>query len=221
MAQQLKARSDLHLSRKVFHLSSIFLMFALMVFLPRWVCWSIYAVIGVPMILIDFSRHYIKPLNEVFMKVIGPVLREGEENRASGAAYSLISVALVYSLFPAPIAELSILFLAIGDPVASLVGIKLGGPKLWRNKSLSGTLAGMAICAMAAFGYIYFFLEFKDITNTPPALPFPGLVLNSLILGVIAGLAEAIPVHKLDDNLSQPLISSTLMYLMVMIGRSL
>lgn len=202
MSENLKSANDTHIERKIFHFSGLVVMLLCTIFLPRWACWSIFLIVCVPMIVVDVARLSIPQLNGLFLKVVGPLLRKYEASKISGASYALLGVALVYGIYPLPVAHLAILFLAIGDPVASYFGLSYGKKKLWRNKSWAGFLACTLACSLSALLYLATVpQEFMDTNN---------LILTGLALGLIGGLSESIPLWKVDDNLSLPLTSGLL-----------
>ena len=90
MAPRLESKNDLQLPRKIFHFTGVLGMLMCIIFLPPWMCWVLYSLIAVPMILIDIIRMHIPWLNRIFLKYVGPVLRDSEAKQVSGAAYALI-----------------------------------------------------------------------------------------------------------------------------------
>lgn len=201
MQHALKTRKDLHLKRKAFHVLTILGIMICMVLLSRTLCWTLYFVVGVPLLLLDLSRPYSEKLNEKLVGIMGPVIRNYEAYSLSGSSYAIVSIGLTYFIFPPMIAQLAVLFLAIGDPMASLVGILVGGPKVFANKSYSGILGGFVFCSLAAVIYFYL-IGFEHQTLQ--------LILSC---GAIGALSEMLPL-KVDDNLTQPLISGVLLSLL-------
>lgn len=99
----------------------------------------------------------------------------------SGMVYYLAGVTLAVAAYPKKVGVLAILFLALGDPFASTMGIKFGklGPRFANGKSLIGSLAGLTICALTTA--IYFSRGVQDWLT---------LALVSL-LGGLAGSAPS------------------------------
>ena len=64
--------------------------------------------------------------------------------------YYMAGITISVAAFPKRVAVLSILYLALGDPFASTMGIKYGklGPRFSNGKSLIGSVGGFAICAV-------------------------------------------------------------------------
>jgi len=138
-------------------------------------------------------------------------MRKGEEHRMSGIAFYLIGSSLSVLVFPREFAVLAILYLAMGDPIAAIFGLKHGKHVLSEaldipHKTLEGSLACLTVCSIATFLISFslpLFLEL-DLQNR---------ILLAFLGGVSATVGEAIPLRT-DDNLSMPLISGALLWLL-------
>ena len=201
MLEKFKTRDELHLKRKIFHFCSIFIIFLSMVHLPQWLCWLLYLIIGVPIIFVDWFRRHNSKLNKWTLQILGPVLRKHEARKTMGSTYAALAVGIMVALFPMPIAQISILFLAIGDPIASYFGVLYGKKQLRPGKRLIGTLAAFCFCSFSVF--LFFTLSLF------PELSLDQRILLALTCGSFGALAELIPVGTLDDNLTQPLLSGS------------
>ncbi len=208
MLQNLKTRTDLHISRKIFHILSILGVLICMIFLPVWICWTLFFAVAVPLILMDYFRKFFPAFNRFSLKIIGPVIRKHEVRRTSGSSYAAIGIGLSFLIFPKPICLLSVLFLAIGDPIASFFGLLFGKTKIFANKSLVGTVAAFAFCSLAAFIFISLYPKPMGVEGWGPTL---GL---SLACGLIGALSELMSFFSIDDNLSQPIVSGFLLSLL-------
>jgi dolichol kinase len=142
-------------------------------------------------------------LNELMMRFWGPLMRRCEATRYTGAPYYLAASILAIGIFPKPIALLSILYLACGDPIASLFGVLYGdkGPRFRNGKSWVGTGAGILTCMVVS-------LIFLRGMSLPDSLVLP----LTLIGGVAGGTAELLPL-EVDDNLSIPIVSGFALWL--------
>lgn len=153
-------------------------------------------------IFTEVSRLKNPSINAKLIRFWGPIMRSCEAERCSGIPFYLSSSLLAVAIFPQHIAVLSILYLAIGDPIASLMGLTYGQNswKIANGKSLVGTASGMLACAfttavfLMAWGY-------------PPAL-VGGL---ALLGGLAGGLAELLPL-EVDDNFSIPMVSGFILW---------
>lgn len=203
MQQRIKTTRDLHVQRKLFHFISVFCIFLATVYLKPWLCLTLYILVTPFGIMIDVVRQSSRQFNRSVIKVMGPILRKTEIRNLSGATFAALGVGLAYFLYSFPAAQLAILFLAIGDPIASYFGVKMGKHKLLGKKSWEGSIAAFLACSIASL----LFFKFSPWTIADPAL----WVTYSFACGVIGAVGELIPIGKLDDNLSQPMISGFLL----------
>ena len=195
---RLRLRKDLHLARKVWHCGmGLFMVFIYLIGTPKLVC-VLLLLSGLAFTLtLEYGRLRFPRLNEWAIKAMGPLMRKSEVSKVSGTPFYVGSVLLSVIIFPKSIAILSILFLAIGDPISSVFGILYGdlGPRFSNGKSLIGTAAGMGICCLITF--VYFVMNQNTIGAS---------ALIALAGGIAGGGAEMIPLD-IDDNFSIPLVS--------------
>lgn len=201
MLQKLRTRADLHWARKIFHITSILAILSCMVFLPRELCWKLYLILGIPLVILDFLRPHLPKFNRIALKLIGPVIRKHEVRKASGSSYAILGIGLAYLFLPTLMAQLGVLCLAVGDPTASLFGLLWGRGKFWGNKSLAGYLSGGFFCTLSSY-------LFLSLTN-PPLITGHSLLAISLACGFVGATAELVQLFNLDDNLTQPLITGS------------
>jgi dolichol kinase len=197
----IKATVDVHLERKITHLLSILGMALIHHFAPLWISWTILLGIGVPFLIFDFFRRRNEKLRQLTLKLFGAIMRRKEINGIAGTTYLLIGTMIIFFFFPHNIVSLSLLFLACADPLASVVGLKYGSLKIIGKKTFEGSLAAFVICFLIAFIFYY-----------NKSLMTDHLLIASLLSGVIGSLSELIPIGKLDDNFTQPVASSLLLY---------
>ncbi len=205
---RLRLRNDLHLARKVWHCGmGVSMALVYSIGTPKVIC--VLMLVGALAFFLtaEYARLRFPRVNAFAIKVMGPIMRKGEVNKVSGTPFYLGSVLLAVIIFPKPIAVLSILFLAIGDPISSIFGISWGhkGIRFSNGKSLIGTAAGMGICCIITFIYLV-------VTGVP--------VLASLCIALAGGLAgggaEMIPL-EIDDNFSIPLVSGLALWIAFLI----
>jgi dolichol kinase len=174
---------------------------------PKYVCLALLLSGFSFLMTAEYARLRFPRLNAFAIRVMGPIMRKNEVNRVSGTPFYVGSVLLSIAIFPKPIAILSILFLAIGDPMSSIFGITWGdkGMRFSNGKSLIGTAAGMGVCALITFFYLL-------LTGVP--------VLSSMLIALAGGLAgggaEMIPLD-IDDNFSIPLVSGLALWVAFLI----
>lgn len=193
-----RRKTDIHWARKTWHTSGVLLLWALFFSLPLSLfLLGIYLLAGVAVVL-DVTRLRFKELNSFLLRWFRPLMRDHEENGLAGTSFLLVGVAVVASLFPRDVVALTLLFLALADPLASLVGIKYGKDKIFGSKSLQGTAAAFVVCSLIAFAY----LNFQGIL-------LERILLVSLVCGILGAGAELVPIGKIDDNFTLPVLSAT------------
>ena len=170
---------------------------------PKAVCVSILVIALAVFLTAEYARLKFPRFNARALKVMGPIMRKNEIDKMSGTPFYVGSVLLAIIIFPKPIAILSILFLAIGDPMSSIFGITWGHKsyRFSNGKSLIGTAAGMGICSVITFLYL---------TLTGVSI-LPSLCI-ALAGGFAGGGAEMIPL-EIDDNFSIPLVSGMALWI--------
>ena len=207
---ELRVRSDLHLVRKLWHmLMGLFMIGLYMAGLTRSQGVLILGLFLAFCLTVETARLRIPAFNELVVRFWGPLMRSCEVNRYTGTPYYIASSLIAIGIFPKPIAALSIAFLAVGDPIASLFGILYGdrSVRFSNGKSLIGTAAGMIACAGVAF----LFLQFMNETQFME-LKLEHLLILSLIGGIAGGGAELLPM-EVDDNFAIPVVSGFVLWL--------
>lgn len=194
---EFKKRSDLHLARKFWHSITVFLMAVVYYYLPNQ--WSGLVLFAACLIFIplDFLRKKNEKLNRILLRLFQPIIRQNEVQGIAGTTYLLAGVFVVYLFAPREIMLLTLLYLAFADPIASYVGIKFGKTKIFNGKSLQGSSAAFFVCAAMTFIVLSFQNLFVD-----------HIWLLSVLGGLLGSAAEAIPIGKLDDNFSIPVVSA-------------
>lgn len=194
----LAGRSDIHILRKLWHMSTGSLgLYIYMNVLPERKLWGF---ITLAIAIIGFSTDILRMKNEKFnnlmIKFMGPLMRSSEKDGFSGLPFYALGVSLSLLLFKEKIALLAIMFLVFSDPISSFFGICFGKDKILPNKSLQGSLAGFCTCYLLTLFYI---------------LQSPASAANIFIYAVFAGLigsfSELVSAFNIDDNLTIPVIS--------------
>jgi diacylglycerol kinase (CTP) len=200
-----RARTDLHLARKAWHMGMGLMICAIYAYsgMSRSTAVGIRGSALGMVLLLETARFRIPSLNAWLVRSWGLIIRSSEVNQVTGTPFYVGASLLAIAIFPKLIALLSILFLACGDPIASMIGILYGrlGPRFGNGKSLVGTLAGVVVCAVIA-GAAFLSL----------GLDFPTWVLLTLLGGLSGGAAEMLPV-EIDDNFSIPIVSGFTLWL--------
>jgi dolichol kinase len=189
---------NLMLGRKIYH------------FLMGMVCLGLYAFVldregalivlawfGLVGVFLDAVRLRIPPLNDFLFRHFRSLLRDKERYTLTGHSYFVIGLVILVYFFDKPIVLLSVLFLAIGDPVASYVGTRWGKTRLSSGKSLEGALGNF----VASFVGAMLFLSLYG-NQTGYSVPVAGLVG-----GLVSAISEIIPL-PVDDNVAVPVLTA-------------
>jgi dolichol kinase len=190
-------RSDIHLPRKIWHFTGVLIMAIIYQNVEHSTAVQIMALISALFVIIDLLRRQMSNLNNWVVQTMGPIMRENERYHLAGTTYLMMGSLFVMVMFPKPIVVLTLVLLAIADPVASYVGILYGKDKIWGRKSLQGTLAAFIVSVVISGLYFY-------MTNAM----VERLLIVSLLTGIVASLSELLQLGDLDDNLTFPPICS-------------
>jgi glycerol-3-phosphate acyltransferase PlsY len=153
----------------------------------------------------DVSRLLVPVLNSRFTSSLALFLRQEEDRRVTGATYFLLGATVTVLIFPEEIAALALVFLALGDPTAGIVGRLSGKAKLW-GRTMEGDLACLGVCVAAALVTIH-------IVGAPAWTVGLGGALVATVL-------QALPLG-INDNLTIPIGSAAVMFFLEMIFISL
>lgn len=197
-------RSDVHLARRLWHVGGVLLVTALYLNFSRNDSIKIAAVMTFLFVSLDLLRQSLPGLNKALTAIFGPFMRQHERDSIAGTTYLMLGVFIVIYFFPREVVTLSLLFLAFADPLASYVGIRHGRDKIIGSKSFQGSLAAFVICTILAASY--FFLN---------GLMIERLLIVSLLAGLIGALSELIPIGRLDDNFTFPVLSASLLWALI------
>jgi len=193
-------RSLPHFGRKLYHMLSGLICVALYAFVfNREQTLLILSGVGGIWIAADLLRLRVPAINNLTMQLFGRIMRREELKRLSANTFYILGMYFVVFFFSKPVVLLSVLCLAVGDPVAAVVGTLVGRHPLVGKKSLEGAVANFLITGSAIFlmGLVYFQLSLER-----------GLVLAG-IGGLVSVFAELTPL-PVNDNFSIPLIAGTL-----------
>ncbi len=128
---------------------------------------------------------------------VGGMIRPKERNgNFTGAFYILLAGTLTIAFFPRWLAATAITFEIAGDVASAMVGRKLGKHKIRGPKSVEGALGFLAVALL--------------IIVLVPKVPYTVGVVGA----IVAALVEAVSIYR-DDNLTVPLTSGLVMYLMM------
>lgn len=204
---RLQMRNDLHLARKAWHMFMGLLVVAVyMAGVSKMTGIFILSfVLGIN-VMVEAIRLRNPAVNDLVLRYWGPIMRTSEINRFSGTPYYVASAIIAIAVFPKPIAALSILYLACGDPIASVFGISYGhkSVRLANGKSLIGSLAGTLTCALVTVVFLR--------TMYLGSLSADQVRWLTLFGAIAGGGAELLPL-EVDDNFSIPIVSGFALWL--------
>lgn len=193
---KLLSEKDFHIARKLWHILGVGMIIWLYLSLPFEKALALGCFVTTGVLLFDSLRLYWPNFNSWLQRVFFLIMREGEKKKLTGMSFMTLGALLISILFPKEIVVLSLLFLGIGDPVASSIGIRFGKNKIG-SKSLEGTLAAFITCTLISLIYLPIYGNFGH--RIWLAVPLAGLW---------GALSELVQVKYLDDNFTLPLFSS-------------
>jgi diacylglycerol kinase (CTP) len=194
----LHKRSDLHLLRKLWHITtgSIGLLFFTRSPQDQQFWGFIVLAIALSGFVIDITRARFPMINHVVIKVMGPLMRRSEKEGMSGLPFYALGVSISLFSYQRDIAILSVMFLVFSDPLSSFFGVLYGKDKILPNKSLQGAVAGFFVCYL-----ITLFYTMNHVTLGNHILIF------AVLAGFIGALSELVSAFNVDDNLTIPVLS--------------
>lgn len=194
----LHKRSDLHILRKVWHITTGSLgLFAFVRSSESQLFWALLTLaIAVSGFFTDIIRNRIPKLNSIVIKLMGPLMRRSEKEGFSGLPFYALGVSLSLFFYSRDIAIVSCMFLVFSDPLSSFFGVLYGKDKIMPNKSLQGAVAGFFTCYLITLFYAM---------NT--ATLGTHLLVFSIVAGVIGAASELVSAFNIDDNLTIPVLS--------------
>ena len=185
------------IARRIFHLvaASSTTLLALLMPEPAYM-----ALVGGGALLglaLDTARPRLGWLNRWFLGIFRPILKPSETTEITGATWFLVAAFFAFYFFGPHVAVPVLLFVAVGDPMAALVGARVPGPRLW-NKSPVGSLAFIA-ASLTVWAIL-------------SGLGYGGWSWAVVVAAVVAAVVELAPLPA-DDNLTIPLIAGAIMTL--------
>lgn len=170
------------LGRKVIHAGTIAIPL-LAWYLPREIVIGILLFGVTAALAVEWARSAVRVARYHFLIRTRWLLREHEREGISGATYMSIGYLLVFLLLPRPVAVVAMLYNALGDAVAAVVGKRWGRHRLRSGKSWEGAAAGLT-------------------ANIAAGLLVPGIPVGAAVVGgCIATAIELLPL-PINDNLT-------------------
>jgi dolichol kinase len=153
---------------------------------------------------LEVLRRFFPRWNDFMVdRLFGAISRPWERHQVNSSTYYAIGLAMVTLCFPKPAAQVGVLVLAFGDPVATLAGKAWGRWKIWKEKSFVGS--GAFVLSSFAVTSAFLFL-------VPNALT-PGSRIALALSVSLAGAVAELFSDRVDDNLTVPLLCAEVAYL--------
>lgn len=194
----LHRRSDLHLLRKLWHISTGSLALYLFMRSPQDQRFWAFIALGVAAsgFAMDITRARFPKLNHLVIKFMGPLMRRSEKDGVSGLPFYALGVSLSLFFYGRDIALLSIMFLVFSDPLSSFFGVLYGKDKIMPNKSLQGAVAGFFTCYLVT---LFYTMNNATLGNH--------ILVFAVAAGIVGALSELVSAFNIDDNLTIPVLS--------------
>ena len=90
--------------------------------------------ITIAFLIFEAIRLKFSQVNRHFITCFQALLREREASTLTASAYFLIAASIVFILCDTPIAAMALTFVAVGDPIAGIVGERRGKQKITPEK---------------------------------------------------------------------------------------
>jgi len=188
------------ISRKCFHLLLLIIPFTYYR-LGKWPSLEIFSVVTAIVVSIDYLRRKSPKIQNIFIKIFSPILREHElkGDKLCGASFVGLAACITFALFKSPIAITAFVILAISDTAASMIGKTFPSQPFFEKSFL-----GSAAFLVTGFVVLLSCGSFFDVKIWFYLFGFFALLCTTLI--------EARPsLFKLDDNFTIPVSFSTIM----------
>lgn len=147
---------------------------------------------------VEYLRRYRPGLNAVLMKTFGKMAHPHEAYRVNSATWYATALLVLALLTDKLTASMGVMVLALGDPMAAIIGRRFGRIRLVAGRSLEGTLAFAVAATLGALGTLLAFY---------PALGF-GQALSIAASGAVAGALAELFSRRIDDNFTIPLATA-------------
>lgn len=160
-------------------------------------------------IAMEISRKFSRRWNDFLVdRVFGAVSRPRERYVINSSSYYLVAVTLITYFLPKQAVLMALLVLAFGDPAASIVGKRWGRRKLWKEKSILGSLSFVVASFAACIGF-QAVARLGDLAGSAVGGVTGSFIFGALLVAVGGAITELL-TEALDDNLTVPIVCAIL-----------
>jgi len=143
---------------------------------------------------LEIARRYSERFNQFLVHTFfKPIARPRELHKTNSATWYLLALTCVTPFFSRDAVITGILVIGFGDPAAAWIGKRFGKLKLYKNKSLVGSVGFFVTSVLVSSAFLFKFSH--------PS--FAGIIAAAAA-GTIAELYTA----RLDDNLTVPIAAT-------------
>lgn len=200
----MKLRHEVY--RKIMHFIACFTI-AHIVYLPNYFASLALIITAAIISLIDLVRIFLPHRSKISWMLgrlhLNKLFRAHEHHHLTGLTYIMISALICFFLFPLRIFLLAFMTLATADSCAGLVGLRYGRHKIG-DKSLEGSLTFFFISITVVILYMIFWNQGIDFLMS-------GIAASSIVTMIELKTKNI----RLDDNLSIPLVYSSVFTLVL------
>lgn len=219
---RLPNRNEMHLKRKVFHVFNGLLYTSIFWFCDRTLAVLFFAPLIIGCVFLELGRLNFPLIANIVYTFLGAFMRAHEVHRPSGICYYVLGILIAIMTFDKGVTILAMLYLSVGDPFASAVGILVTNhiTKIFtlstNRKNLIGSLACWLLCSTVTWLFV-------NSIRTSALKPFwseEKLIQLCVVGGAAAAISELSMIgtfvqRYLDDNLLIPVVSGLVVQLSV------
>ena len=188
-----EAWKRINLKRKLWHFTAGAFMVSVLIwkYPSKRIALLILGGSSIVLLVIDILRFGTGWGRQLFREIFGQIAGRKEDEGPNASFFYAVSLLVAVLLFEPRIAMGAIISLAVGDPVAGIVGTLFGRVRI-KRKAVEGAVANL----IASFLLINLVVE------------SPWVALTGATAGAIVELSH---IPKVDDNLSVPIVSGLAM----------
>jgi dolichol kinase len=169
---------------------------------PRPVSLAMIGLAAMVALLVEFARTRTRWARYHFLLRTRRLLRPHERHGLAGATYMAIAYFVAAAVFPRPIAVVAMLYNALGDAAAAIIGRRWGAHRTKWGKSWEGAAAGFAVSLGAG-------------------LAVPGIPPMAAVMGAAAAAGLEFLPGPVDDNIRSTLGGGAVLWAAVLLSGSM